>query len=138
MARPRYVQSIEGATGTELGEAIETGGRQMASLYVEARNLDANNDSLTVRLEGRFEEGQQWAKLMRNATDDIGRITQDDMGDPDDSGDFAVLHLVNAVCVEEIRADIEEFDDNADGDLEVDVYVGVSNNPGGAHNFREV
>jgi hypothetical protein len=138
MSRPAKKRSHEGATATGAGEVHFTRAHTAVGVYVEAHNLDPDNDTLTVSLEGGFEDPQGTDHLAPVYDGNSAKkITESDFSDDDGDGTYEMLLWGSNVPVEKIRARITEFSDSANGDLEVDTWVLMSNNAsGGGHSFE--
>lgn len=134
MARPRYTASVEAAAGAEPGDHLSTGGRKTVSLYVLAESgFDPAADEVEVQLEGSF-DGENFAELHWNAAGQVGVVDQADFTDPDGNGKFAALVTTSSTAIQYVRANVTTHS----GGFDVTAYVGLTNNPSGAQDFREV
>lgn len=137
MSRPGKKQSHDGATSAGAGEAHFTRAHTAIGVFVVARNLDPSNDTLTVSLEGGFEyDGVNHFGPIYNGSS-AKKISASDFTDDNGDGTYEMLLWASNVPAEKARARITEFTDAANGDLEVDTYVLLSNNAsGGGHSFE--
>ena len=137
MSRPAKKKSHDGATSTGAGEGHFTKAHTAVGVFVVAKNLDPQNDDLTVSLEGGFEyEGTDYFGPIYDGSSDK-KASASAFSDDDGDGNFEMLLWASNVPAEKIRARITEFNDSAGGDLEVETWVLLSNNAsGGGHSFE--
>ena len=123
MARPQKVESIAAASSAVEGEAVKTKGHHALTLWVEARGLDPQVDTLTINLEGSL-FGDNWAQFEYRAPS-ASNVFQIQISDLEDQGGgtFVGMASSNSFAVDFVRGNIQEFTDDAGDDLEVDVYV---------------
>lgn len=146
MARQRKVRSINSATSAGAGESYSSGGHNSVGLFVIARNLDPNNDTLEVVLDAEHqseETGTEVGGPVRAPGGGPGNstpvgITEGAMVDEEGDGAYAGFLFVHGVPAEFFRARISDYADSAGGDLEVDAWVYFGNWSGSANEFREI
>lgn len=136
MARPRKTKSVDAQTSTGAGASIETGGRTTVSIFVVARNY-ASADTLEVMLESS-PNGDEWADTEPLEASSKAMLQDSDLNDRDNDGTYTSSLTLYGVAAEEIRANVISFTDDSGTNLEVDVWLLVTNNPDGAQSFREV
>lgn len=135
--RPRKLKSLTDAAETGAGEPLETGGVTTGSMFVVARNLDPDNDTLEVVADGTLDGGEEWGPMVKVGGDKV-KETADAFEDPDDDGNYAAMVLIRGISADKIRARISSITDDADGDLTVDVWVSVTANASRAWGYREM
>ena len=139
MSRPGSKKSNDGATATGAGESHFTRAHTAVGVFVVAEGLDPGNDTLEVQLEGGFNYGDNtyFTPLFRK-DNSVVQVADGEMTDRDGDGTYTGFVWESNVPVEQIRARITSYTDNAGGDLSVDTYVLMSNNAsGGGHSFEE-
>lgn len=114
MSQPLNELSLDNVTGTSDGEEFASKGHTHFTLFVIAWNLDAANDTLTVRLE-QSPRGDNWAEMAS-------------LSEADFNGESASTSIHGAA--EHLRASVTDFTDNSGGDLTVEAYVLASGNIG--------
>jgi hypothetical protein len=139
MSRPGIKKSNDGATATGAGESHFTRAHTAVGVLVVAQNLDAANDTLEVVLEAgyNYNGSDYFTPLLRRDDTEVS-LTVSEMTDNDSDGTYTGMVWESNAPVEQLRARISAFTDNANGDLSVDTYVVMSNNAsGGGHSFEE-
>jgi len=138
MGKNKQFTSLESATSSGPGEARKTAGHPHLGLFVIARNLDTANDTLEVRGEVSPDD-DEYAQVDIGTTgqDDALSVSTSDFEDQDGDGTYAAFVTAHNVPVEYVRANITNFTDSADGDLEVDVYVYLTGWTGHGKSYNE-
>lgn len=122
MSNPITRKSVDAQTASGSGSAFRTLGHVYTTLFASAKNLDVANDTLEVALECS-PNGDVWAEVTSFSVGDFAE-------DPDNAGDYTATSFATGEYYEYLRARVKSFTDNANGDLEVDVWVMTGGNAG--------
>lgn len=141
MSRPFRAQSHEAATSASVGESHESKGHNSIGLFVVARNLDPNNDTLDVRVEAAPTDDQsEWATIDTKQGGGGSKTTRlimsvNDLEDTAGDGTYVGFLYAHGIPTQYLRVNITNFTDSSGGDLEVDTYITGANNGGTGHAF---
>ena len=140
MAKGKRFQSIAEATSAVSGDGTKTAGHPFIGLFVVANNLDTANDTLSVKGEVSIDDSHYTSINVGTTgqTDTLSLSASDFEQSDSDSTVYTAFKSVHSVPVEYVRANIDDFVDNADSDLSVDVYLflGGWTAPGKSYNER--
>jgi hypothetical protein len=123
MANPRNAKTLDGATSNGTGEETRTNGHPDVTLFVYApSNLDTGGgDTFTVELQGS-PDGNNWDTV----DDDQGTavsITESDVSQVGGSGAYTASVSLDSTYYEFLRTRLSNFNDAANGDLDVTAHV---------------
>jgi len=145
MPRQHKCLSVDSATSTVHGEVFESRGHNSVGLFVVARNLDPANDTVEVVLEAShtdesmssYEHGAVRRPGAPGGSNVVG-INASELSGRHGDGTYSGFAYAHGVPAEHFSAHITSFTDNANGDLEVDVWLYFGNWNGPGREFREV
>lgn len=122
MARPILEPVLSAVTSSNASSPVASKGHPHITLFVEANNVDTNNDAFEVRLEGS-PDGNTWAPVEmvsgNKAVIDVNSIDTD-----------TAAVSVNGGVYEYLRANVVSVSDSANGDLSLNVWIMAAGNSG--------
>lgn len=124
MSQPIVRHSVQDATATEAGSAVDQLGHYHASLFVAVDDA-ADLDSLTVQMEVS-PDGERWAPVEKVAAGSTVEITDGDLETDETSGEDTAAMSTPGIYAREIRARVTDYD----GSASVNAWVMLGGNAG--------
>lgn len=126
MSKPIRGRSLDSSSTAGPGDTVRLKGHNSIGIFVTARNLDENNDTLDMRVEVSTGNVDEWAIIEGfQQGNRVDRFVLDinSFEDVDGDGTYTAYRYAHGVPAEEARARITDINDSSGSDLEVDAYI---------------